>query len=59
MFFGHKEVEEFVSLDQNLNSHTHKHANRGNTPEELFAILNRTNGRDYGIEPGQMKLFDE
>ena len=31
------DLEEFATLYQNLNNHTHKHANRGNTPDELFA----------------------
>ena len=31
------DLEEFAALYQNLNNHTHKHANRGNTPDELFA----------------------
>lgn len=31
------DLEEFAALYQDLNNHTHKHANRGNTPDELFA----------------------
>ena len=31
------DLEEFAALYQNLNNHTHKHANKGNTPDELFA----------------------
>lgn len=59
VFRSPEDLEEFVFLYQNLNNHTHKHANRGHTPEEMFAVSNRTKGRDYGVETGQMKLFDE
>ena len=31
------DLEEFAALYQGLNNHTHKHANRGNTPDELLA----------------------
>ena len=59
VFNSQKDVEEFILCYQNLNNHTHKHTNRGHTPEEMFAISNQTKGRGYGIETGQMKLFDE
>lgn len=54
------DLEEFAMLYQELNNHTHKHVNRGNTPDELAAIYSG------GQKPvpgnalnGQLSLFEQ
>ena len=59
VFHGQNDMEQFLSCYQELNNHTHKHANRGHTPREMFAMANHTKGKSYGTESGQMKLFDQ
>ena len=59
-FNKHWDIREFAALYQNLNNSTHKHANRGYTPDELFAMSDRGIKLAERIAPvGQMSLFDE
>ena len=59
-FNKHWDIGEFAALYQNLNNSTHKHANRGYTPDELFAMSGRGIKLAERIAPvGQMSLFDE
>ena len=59
-FNKHWDIGEFAALYQNLNNSTHKHANRGYTPDELFAMSDRGIKLAERIAPvGQMSLFDE
>ena len=52
-------VGEFAMLYQNLNNHTHKHTNRGHTPDELFMMSNRGKQLAERIAPpNQLSLFD-
>lgn len=55
------DLEEFAALYQNLNNHTHKHANRGNTPDELFAQSARGLRLQERIAPpeNQLSFFEE
>ena len=54
------DLEEFAALYQNLNNHTHKHANRGNTPDELFAQSARGLQLRQRLAPeDQMSFFEE
>ena len=54
------DIGEFVSLYQGLNNHTHKHSNRGHTPDELFRMSDRGKRLAERIAPpNQMSLFDE
>ena len=54
------DLEEFALLYQNLNNHTHKHANRGNTPDELFAVSEQGQKRAApNVLDEQISLFDE
>lgn len=54
------DIGEFATLYQNLNNSTHKHANRGHTPNELFMTSHRGQKLAERIDPvGQMSLFDE
>lgn len=55
------DLEEFAALYQNLNNHTHKHANRGNTPDELFAQSPRGLQLQQRLVPpeNQMSFFEE
>ena len=60
VFNKHWDIGEFAALYQNLNNSTHKHANCGYTPDEMFAMSDR--GKKYAerIAPiGQISLFDE
>ena len=53
------DIGEFASLYQNLNNHTHKHANRGHTPDELFMQSQR--GKQLAARiapPNQLSFFD-
>ena len=59
-FNKHWDIREFAALYQKLNNSTHKHANRGYTPDELFAMSDRGIKLAERIAPvGQMSLFDE
>ena len=54
------DIGEFAMLYQNLNNSTHKHANRGHTPNELFMMSHRGQKLAEKTAPvGQMSLFDE
>ena len=55
------DLEEFAALYQNLNNHTHKHANRGNTPDELFAQSARGLQLQERLTPpeNQLSFFEE
>ena len=51
---------ESAMLYQDLNNHTHKHSNRGNTPDELLATRNGGQKSVPGNAlTGQLSLFDE
>lgn len=59
-FNGKWDIGEFASLYQGLNNHTHKHSNRGHTPDELFRMSDRGKRLAERIAPpNQMSLFDE
>ena len=54
------DLEEFAALYQNLNNHTHKHANRGNTPDELFSQSARGLRLQERLVPeNQLSFFEE
>ena len=54
------DLEEFAALYQDLNNHTHKHANRGNTPDELFAQSARGLQLRQRLSPeDQLSFFEE
>ena len=54
------EIGEFAALYKDLNNTTHKHANCGHTPDEMFAMSDRGKKVAERIAPaGQMSLFDE
>ena len=60
VFNKHWDIGEFAALYQSLNNSTHKHANCGYTPEEMFAMSDRGKKQAERIAPiGQMSLFDE
>ncbi|MBQ2854845.1 MAG: SEC-C domain-containing protein, partial [Oscillospiraceae bacterium] len=53
------DIGEFASLYQNLNNHTHKHTNRGHTPDELFMQSQRGKQLAERIAPpNQLSFFD-
>ena len=53
------DIGEFASLYQNLNNHTHKHTNRGHTPNELFMQSQRGKQLAERIAPpNQLSFFD-
>lgn len=59
--FSHKnwDLEEFMALYQNLNNSTFKHANRGHTQDELFAMSRQGQKLALRNAPvGQMSFFD-
>ena len=59
-FNKYQDIGEFAALYQNLNNSTHKHSNRGYTPDELSVRSNRGIKLAERIAPvGQMSLFDE
>ena len=59
-FNKYQDIGEFAALYQNLNNSTHKHSNRGYTPDELFAMSDRGIKLAERIAPvGQLSLFDE
>ncbi len=59
-FDKYQDIGEFAALYQNLNNSTHKHANRGYTPDELFMMSNRGQKlAERTVPAGQMSLFDE
>lgn len=54
------DLEEFATLYKGLNNHTHKHANRGNTPDELFAQSPRGLQLQQRLAPeDQLSFFEE
>lgn len=54
------DLEEFAALYQGLNNHTPKHANRGNTPDELFAQSARGLQLRQRLSPeNQLSFFEE
>ena len=54
------DLAKFVELYQNLNNHTHKFANRGYTPDELFAQSPRGVQLRQRLAPeNQMSFFEE
>ena len=55
------DLEEFAILYQGLNNHTHKHANRGNTPDDLFAQSSRGLQLRQRLAPSedQLSFFEE
>lgn len=60
VFNKHWDIGEFAELYKHLNNSTHKHANCGYTPDELFAMSNRGLKLAERIAPvGQMSMFDE
>lgn len=60
VFNKHWDIGEFAALYQNLNNSTHKHANCGYTPDEMFAMSDRGKKLAERTAPiGQMSLFDE
>ena len=60
VFNKHWDIGEFAALYQKLNNSTHKHANRGYTPDELFALSDRgIKLAERNAPVGQMSLFDE
>lgn len=60
VFNKHWDIGEFAELYQNLNNHTHKHANRGYTADELFAMSVPGQKRAERLAPaGQMGLFND
>lgn len=60
VFNKHWDIGEFAALYQNLNNSTHKHANRGYTPDELFAMSDKGRKLAERLAPmGQISMFDE
>ena len=59
VFNKHLDIGEFAALYQNLNNSTHKHANCGYTPNELFAVRSEEKLSERIALIGQMSLFDE
>lgn len=60
VFNKYWDIGEFAALYQNLNNSTHKHANCGYTPDELFAMSDKGKRLAERIAPiGQISLFDE
>lgn len=60
VFNKHWDIGEFAALYQNLNNSTHKHANRGYTPDEMFAMSDKGKKLAERLTPlGQISLFDE
>ena len=60
VFNKYYDIGEFAALYQDLNNSTHKHANCGYTPDELFAMSDKGKRLAERISPiGQMSLFDK
>ena len=60
VFNKHWDIGEFAALYKDLNNTTHKHANCGHTPNEMFAMSDKGRKLTERIAPvGQMSLFDE
>lgn len=60
VFNKHWDIGEFAALYKDLNNTTHKHANCGHTPNEMFAMSDRGKKLAERIAPAnQMSLFDE
>ena len=58
-FNKHWDIGEFAALYKDLNNTTHKHANCGRTPNEMFAMSDKGKKLAERIAPvGQMSLFD-
>lgn len=58
-FNKHWDIGEFAALYQELNNHTHKHVNRGHTPDELFMQSPRGQKLAQRNAPeNQLSLFD-
>ena len=54
------DIGEFARLYQKLNNSTHKHANCGYTPDELFSMSDRGKKLAEQLAPqNQLSLFDE
>ena len=60
VFNKHWDIGEFAALYKDLNNTTHKHANCGHTPNEMFTMSDRGKKLAERIAPvDQMSLFDE
>ena len=60
VFNKHWDIGEFAALYKDLNNTTHKHANCGHTPNEMFAMSDRGKKLAERIAPvDQMSLLDE
>lgn len=60
VFNKYWDIGEFAALYQDLNNTTHKHANCGHTPNEMFAMSDKGRKLAERIAPvGQMSLFEE
>lgn len=60
VFNKYWDIGEFAALYKDLNNTTHKHANCGHTPNEMFAMSDRGKKLAERIAPvDQMSLFDE
>ena len=58
VFNKHWDIGEFAALYKDLNNTTHKHANCGHTPNEMFAMSDRGKKLAEKIAPvDQMSLF--
>ena len=55
------DLEEFALFFQDLNNHTHKHANRGTTPDELLVQSARGLQLRQRLAPpeNQLSFFEE
>lgn len=59
-FDKYHDIGEFAGLFQALNNHTHKHANCGYTPDELFAMSERGKKQAERNAPeNQLSFFDK
>jgi len=55
-----QDIGEFMAFYQKLNNATHKHANRGHTPDELFAMSDRGKKLAEQNNPeNQLSFFDK
>lgn len=60
VFNKHWDIGEFAALYQNLNNSTHKHANCGHTPNELFALSDKGKRLQERMALNdQMSFFDQ
>lgn len=59
VFNRYWDIGEFAALYKDLNNTTHKHANCGHTPNEMFTMSDKGRKLAERIAPvGQMSLFD-